>query len=394
LNQDRLNILFISAWYPNKTNPTLGNFVEKHVRAANLYCNTQVLHAVFVNKDNGKHLDFDYKIENNIPVLRVYINNKKYGISFIDKLIRFYSYFRAYRKGWQFLIEKHGKPDILHANILYPTGTIALLFNKIYKLPFIITEHWTGYMPNDPNKIGAIHKVVSKMVAEKASKILPVSEDLMDAMIKHNITGNYQVIPNVIDTNLFKVNPKVNNPGKFRFIHISSLDNTQKNIRGILRAVNQLSKNRKDFELLIIGDGDAEKYLQMAEEMNILNSFVKFESEKTTEEIAQALQSSDCLLMFSNYESFSVVIAEAMACGLPVIVTRVGGLANNLSPKHGIVINAVNETALTNSMNQMINNISNYNKEEIASFAEKFSFEKVGKSFFNIYNETFIRNRD
>ena len=91
--------------------------------------------------------------------------------------------------------------------------------------------------------------------------------------------------------------------------------------------------------------------------------------------------------MFSNYESFSVVIAEALACGIPVIATRAGGLANELTTKQGIIINIGNEIALCNSMKEMINKYDSYNKAEIGTFGEKFSYENVGKTLHKIYLE-------
>lgn len=92
--------------------------------------------------------------------------------------------------------------------------------------------------------------------------------------------------------------------------------------------------------------------------------------------------------MFSNYESFSVVIAEAMACGLPVIASRAGGLANELTSKHGIIIKVGNVTALSNSMNEMMNNYQQYNKTEIAAFAQKFSYKRVGELLNQIYQKS------
>jgi glycosyltransferase involved in cell wall biosynthesis len=392
MNQQKLRILFISSWFPNKVHPFLGNFVEKHANAVALYCNVMLIHAVFSDSVSGKRYEFDCKKENSIQIVRIYISRKYTKIFLLGGFIKFLYYLKAYLDGYHYMIKQFGRPDIVHANILYPVSWIALLMNVKFKIPFVLTEHWTAYMPDDPNTPGFFQIFLSRIAAWKAKKITVVSADLQKAMVSCHIKGNYEIINNVVDLHIFKPNPEKIQNNKTRFIHISSLDDTQKNVSGILKAVNQLSLIRNDFELYIVGDGDASPYIQLAKDLHIYQSFVYFNGPQKTEEIVLSLQNSDCLLMFSNYESFSVVIAEALACGIPVIASRCGGLVNELSDEHGIFITPNDNAALVDAMNAMIEHHLDFDSLKLTEFASRYSFENVGKSFLNIYKNIIHQN--
>lgn len=377
----KIKALFISSWYPNRVRPTLGNFVQKHAEAVSLYTDVCVLHVCFDEKLFENKFEIVHETNGKINIIFVYLNKNRFALT------RFFSYLKAYRKGFSLINERFGKPDIIHANILFPVGLVFYFLRVFKRTPYVITEHWTGYLPSDPSSIGFIRKWFSKIIARKSCCIMPVSGDLEDAMKKSGLNGNYKVVPNVVGKAFFQ--PSINKTPntKFRFLHVSSLDDDQKNITGIIRSVYQLSLLRKDFEFTIIGDGNPESFISLAKELNLYEKFIFFESKKSTDELADIMKESDCFVLFSNYESFSIVIAESLASGLPVIATNAGGIAGSLSKEHGIIIRPGDETALLNAMIYMIEHHEEYNKEIIVDFAEQFRYEKVGENFLNIYKQ-------
>jgi len=125
----------------------------------------------------------------------------------------------------------------------------------------------------------------------------------------------------------------------------------------------------------------------MSEELNLLNNVISFENEKKPHEIAELMQQADCFLMFSNYESFSVVIAEALACGLPIIATDAGGISSELTNEYGKIIEPNDEAALQEAMLNMISHHTEYDKQLLSAYAAKFSYENVGNSYYKIYQE-------
>jgi len=384
-NNIKIKVLFISSWYPNRVRPTLGNFVQKHAEAVSLYADVTVLHVCFDDNLHDKNPEILSEEINSIKTIYIYC--KKSG----NILIRFCRYLNAYSKGIKMITEQQGAPDIVHANILFPVGLVFCFLNTFKKIPFVITENWTGYQPETHTKIGFVQKYFSKRIVKKASMVLPVSEDLKNAMIALGFRGNYRVLPNVVNTTLFSIVQKKNTSIK-KILHISSFVDAHKNISGILRVIKKLSEIRQDFSLHFISDGNQEPFIVQAENMTLLNRHVFFHGEKKTDEVAKMMQQSDFLLLFSNYENLPCVIVEAYSCGLPVISTDVGGISEHLTDKHGIIIKQKDEEALLHAVNKMLDNADTYDKKFLHEYAlNNFSYESVGKKFLDVYSE--ILNR-
>jgi glycosyltransferase involved in cell wall biosynthesis len=378
---NKIKVLFISSWYPNRVRPTLGNFVQKHAEAVSLYAYVTVLHVCFDDNLYDKNLEIVSTEINSIKTLYIYC--KKSG----NILIRFCRYLNAYSNGIKMVTKQQGTPDIIHANILFPVGLVFYFLNSFKKNPFVISEHWTGYLPDDHTKIGFIQKYFSKKIVSKASMVLPVSEDLKNAMIALGFHGIYKVLPNVVDTKLFSIVQKKNTSIK-NILHVSSFVDAHKNISGILRVIKKLSEIRQDFSLHFISDGNQEPFIVQAKNMRLLNRYVFFHGEKKTHEVAKMMQQSDFLLLFSNYENFPCVIAEAYSCGLPVISTDVGGISEHLTDKHGIIIKQKDEEALLHAINKMLDNVGTYDKIFLHEYAlNNFSYESVGKKIIDVYSE-------
>jgi glycosyltransferase involved in cell wall biosynthesis len=285
--------------------------------------------------------------------------------------------------------QKFATIDLIHQNILYPSGIMALYLSKIMSIPFIITEHWTGYLPSKKEKFTVFQKFVSKKIAGGAACITPVSANLRDAMMNCGLNGKYEVIYNVADTKVFYPSFEKKKRDKIKFIHISTLDDPHKNISGMLRVAEQLSKNRNDFEIWFVGDGDIKPHVETAKQLKIHNKYAFFDGTKTSDEVAELMRSSDCFLLFSNYENLPCVMIEALASGLPIVASSVGGIPEHITKKLGVLVPPKEELALQGILNKIIDDIKfhKYNPEVLSSYAkDNFSYESVGKKFVALYN--------
>jgi glycosyltransferase involved in cell wall biosynthesis len=380
-NSSKYKVLFLSSWYPTRIHEFNGDFVKRHAKAVSIYCDVACLHVIYDPELKSK---FEL-IENRDEALNeVIIYFKPYlNLGFLRKLMKLCYYF----KGFRLIKKKYGKPQIIHANILVPVGSIAWLFSVFYSIPYVITEHWTGFLNDVYKQKSRLFRFKNNFIAGKASLILPVTDNLSSAMQNCGITNQFKVVPNVVDTNIFKIKSAENKEIK-QILHVSDLNDHHKNISGLLRAIKLLSETRQDFVLNIIHNQDNQQIIDYIKELKIDNRFISFLGKKSSSEVAEIMGGSAFLVLFSNYENLPCVIVEALACGIPVLSTNVGGLAEYIDNEKGVLIEKGNEQELLKKLNYLLDNYKNYNKENLHTFAvEQFSAEKVGTSFNEMYGQ-------
>jgi glycosyltransferase involved in cell wall biosynthesis len=382
--ETKYHVLYISSWFPTKLTPTNGDFVERHAIAVAEYCNVSILHVCF---DPTLSVSFilDNKKSGNANSYIYYLKSPNYSLAFLNKLIRLIKYIWFYIKGLNQIESRHGKVNLVHANVLFPIGLIALYYKFIRGISYVLTEHWTGYLPEDGTHISKFRIFLSKRICKNALKVLPVSENLAYNMKLKGLTGNYCVVPNVVDISAFKIVEGALKPLKKHILHISTLVDEQKNITGILNVMNQLSEIRNDFELHILG-GNNEYAMNYSEKLGLINSVVYFHGEVANQEIFKYLNLSSFLLLFSNYENFPCVIVESLACGVPVLSTNVGGIAEHVTTNFGILIPRRDELALFSAVQKMLDTVNTYKPHDLRYYAIKnFSYQAVGEKYYEIY---------
>ncbi len=310
---------------------------------------------------------------------------------------------KAYDLGFENLKRERGIPHLIHLNVVLPAGIGVLHLHKKHKIPFVVNEGWTGYMKEDGSYQGFFVKYFTQKIIKAASCILPVSEDLMTAMQSHGLNGKYKVLPNVVQTQIFKpfsspastsasTSASPESLQDSTFIHVSTFDPRQKNTRGILRAFKKALEKVPELNLLLVGGEEYKSELQDDVKKNALENKVHFKGKCNAEELAVLFNQSKALIMFSNYESFGVVIGEALACGLPVICSDSGGLANILGPELGAKVQTKNEDQLCAAILDMAESKVVYNKTMLRNFVtERFSEAVIAQELKKLYQE--ILNR-
>jgi glycosyltransferase involved in cell wall biosynthesis len=377
-----LKVLFLSQWYPHRYDKMFGLFVRKHAEAVSLYCEVKVLY-IYADK-NANRFELVENIQNeNFSEIIVYypVSNSSFG-----KIINF---FTAYCKGFKQLKREKFKPDIIHANVLNRTAIVSYLTMIFKGTPYVITEHWSRYLPAKREFKGAIRKLITRIVVKNAKAILPVSEILKNAMLSYNLkNNNYIILNNVVDDYFFK-DVAIACRTKKRMIHISCFDEQAKNIKGILRTISKLSKIRQDFELILIGTGlDFDSVYDYSLSLGLSKNTVLFLGEKTPAEVAAWLQNSDIFILFSNYETAGVVIAESLACGKPVISTKVGAAPEYINSKNGKLVEVADEDALKEEMNFMLDHLDKFDSIAIRNDAKRFSYSQIGLVLSEVYKKS------
>jgi L-malate glycosyltransferase len=220
----------------------------------------------------------------------------------------------------------------------------------------------------------------------------------MEAMQSHGLKGKYKVLPNVIQTQIFKpfsppalsLRPEFIEGGVegSTFIHVSTFDPRQKNTLGILRAFKKALEKKPELNLVLVGGEEHQSELREYIKQNALQNKVQFKGKSKAEELAVLFNQSKALILFSNYESFGVVIGEALACGLPVICSQAGGLANSLGPELGLKVPSKNEDQLCAAILNMAENKVVYNTTTLRNFVtERFSEAVIAEELKTLYQE-------
>lgn len=379
MNKD-LNILFLASWYPNRIEPQDGNFVQRHAAAVARFCKVSCLY-VISTKDAT-----DFSIEKNwyqgvLEVVVYYPKSPK-----ILPFLKYQRYKKAHNLGYQAILKERQKIDLVHLNVHYPAGIFALELKRKYQLPFVITEHWTAFLDSNPNGFTAFQKYVINHTSKAASAICPVSKDLEKALKKHGIQGPFHVIPNVVDTDLFKGKKEPSDKPPIKILHVSTLYDPHKNISGLLNTIAQLAKIRQDFVVSLVGNGYVKKHQAYAEELGIPSSILQIHGETPNEVVAQMMQEHDLFLLFSNYENLPCVIIEALASGMPVISSDVGGISEMINPQNGLLVESGNEELLLETLQHAFDHLNDYDRIQIQKDAvATYSYQRVGQQYVDIY---------
>jgi glycosyltransferase involved in cell wall biosynthesis len=144
----------------------------------------------------------------------------------------------------------------------------------------------------------------------------------------------------------------------------------------------------KDIFLHIGGDGILiDNFKKMAKDLYI-DSKCKFYGEISRNDIEDFYSKLDLFILPSRYETFGIVLIEAMACGIPVIATMCGGPQDIVTPSTGILIKVDNFEELKTAILSMSENIGSYNRETIRNYAnENFGKEVFIKRISNLCQE-------
>ena len=381
MNKERKHIIFLARWYPHRYDPMFGLFVQRHAEAAALFNDITVIYCQQTT-DNGQQSSSNKKfeivrtLENGVDTIRVYYKKPK---NKIQSLLRFY---RANMKALKLC-----KPaDMIHVHVLTRLGIIAWIQKLLHKTPYIITEHWSRYLPGNDFS-GFLRKSACKLAVRNAEVVTTVTENLATAMRNHGLKNdNYVVLPNVVNLDMFHISEKNNAPCKI--IHISCFEDKSKNISGLLESLKIIDDKGIDFQCTLIGEGmDLDLMKEKAKELQLINK-VSFTGLMEGQKLADELSSGDFLVLSSNYENMPVVILEALASGLPVVSTNVGGIKEMIDDTKGILVEPKNKEALAEALIKMIETHKNYDANYLRnSIIEKYGYESVGRFLSKLYNK-------
>lgn len=361
-----LKILFLARWYPDRYDPMMGLFIKRHAEVAAGFADVAVLY-LRAAPECAFGFEIIQSVENKVDTTIVHFGTNSNLHPRLAKLLSGFMFLMAFCKGYCKIVKTWGKPGIIHVNVLTRLGLFALWLHFFRGIKYVITEHWSRYLPITNTYKGVLRKVLTKLVVKNAGAVSTVSENLALAMQSHGLKNkHYMVLPNVVDTDEYTISVVISPGIKKRFIHISCFEDRSKNISGLLSCVSELAKQRSDFECIMVGEGiDLEKMKSLAAHLGLKHPQIQFTGLLENQQVVDAYHSTSFMVMFSNFENMPVVISESLACGLPVVATKVGGIPEYVTRDNGLLVDAGDEKALLNAINHMLDYSSEYDAIQI-----------------------------
>lgn len=370
-----MKILHLTYWFPHKEQPQAGIFIKNHIDGLNDHCQNEVIHIqvkpsskLWSKETNGTALIYN------------------------SRLAKYYRFqeFITERALKRILKQKDIESfDAINIHIATPLGKHINFIQEKYKKPVLVTEHWTAYyrfFGLDKNHPGLQR---TKDIFKQNFKLITVSKALGIDIQRFAYLEklDFTVIPNIINTDIFRHKSLINQ--SFTLFMLTNWS-PEKNPFLIF---NALAKYNLNFTLNIGGDGILLEKMKVAVKELGLNKRINFLGRISPEQAAEQFQKSHVFLHSSHYETFSVVCAEALCCGCPVIASNIPAIEEYLDQESGILVKDFEESdelEVQRRWDKAIEALQTkqFNRETIAAkFSKRFGKKEVSKLYYTTIKE-------
>lgn len=380
----KLKVISITPRYPRYAGSRY-QFIQNVIRAISPDTQLALLSIVFEEKMRSSHV-IDVSNEHGYTRIDIKLNKKLQDSRTKTRLYR--AIYEGYKQGVKKL---HGKPDLVHINL--GSSAISLrtgrFVSSITRVPYVISEYFSTFT----DAVGVFEKYDEKTrnyfrkAFANADALVSPSLYLMEQLYKRGLNAaRNEIIPIPVDIPAKVTYPPV--PPPFKLVTVCNLVDWIKNIKGLIKAVKIVSEKR-EVQLYIIGAGPDEQTLKdYAYLLGLLDRNVFFLGTRKNTEVFDIINSSHIFVLNSNFETFSLATAEALACGRPVVVTKSGGPEDFVNERCGVLVSPGNPEELASALMHVMDNYTSYDFNAIQSHArETFSAELVAKRYLELFNE-------
>jgi len=297
---------------------------------------------------------------------------------------------------------KSTKYDLEHFFFSLPTGILSLSPIRRRKQPYIVSLRGSDVPGYDlfNQKLEKVHKVLlplTRSIWRNASAVVALSQGLKDIALKAAPTQEIDIISNGIEIDHFypatRVEKKQEEP--LKLITVSRLLE-RKGIHHLLEAIAK--PDPLPVTLTIVGTGSYEDELRKICTELGLNDRVKFTGFIRRDELPGHYRQHDVFALPSQTESFGLVFAEAMSCGLPILGTFVGGIPELVRHEtDGILVNPAQPGEIRESLEKMLNDPEKTIAMGIAArqrIEEKYSWRVIAEKYLECYQKVLSANKN
>jgi glycosyltransferase involved in cell wall biosynthesis len=287
----------------------------------------------------------------------------------------------ANRRNLEDAVAALGSVDVVHAHVGYPAGWLAMQLHRETGIPYVVTEHMGPFpFPGLRGPDGGPIDLVREPLAGAAARIA-VSPALA-AELKAAGFEDVDVVPNLVDERLFTASPRPPEE-PFTFFTLAALVGG-KGIDDLVAAIRLLPSDAAVFR--IGGDGPLRRRLRRRAAQLGVADRVAWLGALSREEVRSEYRRCHCFVLPSHHESFGLVVAEALACGRPVVATRSGGPESIVTAENGLLVPPGDVPALAQALAEMRRRARFYDPETLrASAVARFSRPVVVDALERVY---------
>lgn len=353
-----MKILILTPWYPDEQNPNHGIFIRDQAVALARE------HTVYVLSSKVDYHAFGLsswkmRVAREGPLSESRLVVKK-SLPVFNQFNYFWITIRESRA-----IVRSMAPDVIYSNIGYPGAFWGWCLSRLTGVRWVFSEHTLLHN----NFRSVFHRWMTISFVRRADAVITVSRHSA-AMIQKYTGRDAVVVPNIIRFDLFREIHPVPGPK----VHIGFLGSSFFRKKGLNLLLRSLSGVTADFVLHIGGnDPELDMYRKQAEELGLASRCI-WHGAVVHSEVPAFMARLNFFVSASVFESFGMAIAEAMACGLPVVSTCSGGPADFVHEGNGILVPNQDHLALRAALQRMLVSWSTYDRQRIrGEVVERFS---------------------
>jgi teichuronic acid biosynthesis glycosyltransferase TuaC len=387
-----LKILSFSSCFPSSLKPTEGIFVFDRLSAVAKKANVTVVHPFpscpLIGPVNGGRLP---PLETITPLTTSHLQFRY--LPGVLKRLDGWFYYRGLLR-WVTERCRQDRPDLLDGHFVWPDGVGVSLLAKHLKLPYVVTLRGTM---NSRTRIPCFRKRIARVLWD-AAEIISVSRPMADLAIQLGVDPNrVHVVPNGVNTRIFRPIARMDarrqlglEKNRPLLVCVGYLTRP-KGQEELIRALGQIPRGP---HLALIGAlADPPHYLRGLRRLagrSALDGNVRFLGCVDRKTVATYLNAADVSVLPSHAEGCPNVVLESLACGTPVVATRVGGVPDLISPgTTGLIVPPKDPTALASALSDALTR--RWSRQEIHRSVANHSWESVGEKVLAVLRSALSR---
>lgn len=376
ITRKNLNICIVTSWFPNKNQPVFGTFI--HLFAKSL-AKFGVKVSLIVPLVGDEEL---VTSKDSITIYRM--EGRRKGKFFLFSMMKLINQIM---------------PDVIHVQAPDLFSSSAIIVAKLKNIPIIATIHRGELVAP-----GKLMYLVRKLALPRFKKIIAVSEFSRSLALNAGVDASkIKVIYNSCDESLFSVRDKLMARKKLDLpidkkivLYVGNLVKI-KGVHTLIESCKIIHSQMSQFLVLIVGNGKEQSKLESLVASYGLDDNIKFLGYLEPANLPLYYNAADAFVLPSFVEGHSVALLEAMASGLPVVASMVGGNKETVKDGvNGFLFEPNDSTILAEKLIKILTdeNLHRHMSERcLETYLEKFSMEFQIQSFLKLYRSLLTHPR-